>query len=155
MLPSNLKIIFHKKAIHLIGTNLNVIQTYNSFVCPNFLANHKKLNKQDWLECNENTFYPTGLTYFAGLNCLITNGKPGHLQFYSYASDKLLFNLDVVNENFISPENLNRPNVHTEIERLAWDEDSNWLATVERRDDLVTTPETKLKFWHYDSVEKK
>ena len=79
----------------MIGTNLNVIQTYNNFVCPNFLTNHygKKSSDQDWDELNEYTFYPTGLNYFSNLNCLVTNGKPGHLQFYSFTADKLIFNV--------------------------------------------------------------
>ncbi len=68
-----------------------------------------------------------------------------------------------MNENFISPENLNRPNVHTEIERVALSSnrgsDSSsklqWIATVERRDDGVTTAEVRLKFWCFDTVDKK
>lgn len=66
-----------------------------------------------------------------------------------------MFKLDIVDENYISPENLNRPNVHTEVECVAFSSDSNWLATVERRDDCVNTPETKLKFWLFDNASKK
>ncbi|RNA06715.1 WD repeat-containing 75-like [Brachionus plicatilis] len=136
--------------IHLIGANMKVVQTISTFLCPLFQTINKEILK------NSNfTLYPTGLNYFNKMSCLVTNGKPGHLQFYSINSDKLLFNLDIVNENYISPENLNRPNVHTEIECLAFNSDSTWLATVERRDDSITTPETSLKFWYYDSTTNK
>jgi NET1-associated nuclear protein 1 (U3 small nucleolar RNA-associated protein 17) len=130
--------------IHLIGTNLNVIQTFSGFLCPKFCS--KQFN---------DTLYPVGLKYFKPLNCFITNGKPGHLQFYAFNSDKLIFNLDIVDENYISPENLNRPNVHTEIEMIDFNHDCTWLATVERRDDSVTTPEIRLKFWMFDKVNNK
>ena len=72
-------------AIHLIGTNLGVIQTFSTFICPNFSSMTSSKDAK--------TFYPCGLNYFASLNCLISNGKPGHLQFYSFNSDKLLFNV--------------------------------------------------------------
>ena len=78
-----LKKINFNLAIHLIGTNFNVIQTFSGFLCPNFSNRPKHID----------TFYPTGLEYFSHLNSLITNGKPGHLQFYSYNNDKLLFNV--------------------------------------------------------------
>jgi NET1-associated nuclear protein 1 (U3 small nucleolar RNA-associated protein 17) len=65
------------------------------------------------------------------------------------------FKLDIVDENYISPENLNRPNSYTEIECLALNHDSSWLVTVERRDDQLTTPEVKLKFWRYDQINNK
>jgi len=73
-------------SIHLIGTNLSVIQTFSTFICPNFSSTSK----------DSNTFYPCGLNYFNNLNCLITNGKPGHLQFYSFNADKLIFNVGLV-----------------------------------------------------------
>lgn len=71
-------------SIHLIGTNLSVIQTFSTFICPNFSSTK-----------DVRTFYPCGLNYFSNLNCLITNGKPGHLQFYSFNADKLLFNVRI------------------------------------------------------------
>lgn len=60
-----------------------------------------------------------------------------------------------MDENYISPENLNRPNVHTEIECVAFNYDSTWLVTIERRDDGSTTPETRLKFWQFDQANNK
>lgn len=69
---------------------MKVIQTISSFLCPHFQTVNKEMLK------NSNfTLYPTGLNYFNKLNCLVTNGKPGHLQFYSINSDKLLFNVNI------------------------------------------------------------
>ena len=67
----------------------------------------------------------------------------------------LILKLDIVDENYISPENLQRPKVHTEIEHLSFSSDNNWLATVERRDDFITTPEIRLKFWQFDATSNK
>ena len=72
----------------MIGTNFSVLQTFSGFVCPNF-------NSVNNLQQTLSTFYPAGIEYFSRLNCFISNGRPGHLQFYSYSSDKLLFNVSV------------------------------------------------------------
>lgn len=63
----------------------------------------------------------------------------------------LFLQLDIVGQNYISPENLQRPLVYTEVENIAFDEYGNWLATVERRDDGKTAVEMKLKFWQYST----
>ena len=76
-------------SIHLIGSNLGIMQTVSSFICPNFSSIQQK-------NANANTFYPSKLNYFSHLNCMVTNGKPGHLQFYSFSSDKLMFNVSLV-----------------------------------------------------------
>ena len=73
-------------SIHLISqgsTTLSVVRTFSSFICANF-SSSKNLQR---------TFYPCGLSYFKYLNCLVTNGKPGHLQFYSFNAEKLIFNV--------------------------------------------------------------
>lgn len=67
---------------------MKVIQTISTFLCPHFQTINKEILK------NSNfSLYPTGLNYFNRLNCLVTNGKPGHLQFFSTNSEKLLFNV--------------------------------------------------------------
>jgi hypothetical protein len=155
-----------------MSANLNIIQTIAPFICPNLNATRPPLDI---------SLYPCALNYFPALNCLLTNGKPGHLQFYAHDSEKLLFNvssrvyftfernfsilntsfiysrckLDVVDENYISPENLDKPLVHTQIECVALNHDCQWLATVERRNDSSTTPDVKLKFWFFDKITKK
>ena len=57
--------------------------------------------------------------------------------------------LDIVCQNYISPENLKRPLYNTEIENAAFSHDGLWLLTLERRDDHETTPEIRLKFWAF------
>ncbi len=57
-------------------------------MCPNF-------NLVNNLSQTLSTFYIAEIEYFSRLNCFISNGRPGHLQFYSYSSDKLLFNVSV------------------------------------------------------------
>lgn len=63
------------------------MQTFGGFICPNFSSMSQK---------NKNTFFPCGLNYFKNMNALVTNGKPGHLQFYSVNTDKLLFNVNLI-----------------------------------------------------------
>lgn len=58
-------------------------------------------------------------------------------------------------ENYISPENLNKPLVHTQIECMCVNETGEWMATVERRADGLTTPDVKLKIWSFDKSSKK
>ena len=60
------------------------------------------------------------------------------------------FQLDIVQQNYVSSATLKRPLVFTEVEQVAFSEDSDWLATVERRDDEITAVEMRLKFWFFD-----
>ncbi|KAK2151194.1 hypothetical protein LSH36_372g00017 [Paralvinella palmiformis] len=90
-----------------------------------------------------------GLSQDPHSGALVTNGKQGHLQFYNIFDDKLKFNMDVVSQNFPSPENLMHPHTITRIECVAFDSTGDWLATVERWDDGQMTPEIRLKFWIY------
>jgi hypothetical protein len=83
------------KAIHLLGTNLQVVQTFGGFICPNFSSASART-----IAHIDHTLYPTGLTHFPRLNCVVANGKPGHLQFFSFTNDKLLFSVKI-SLNFI------------------------------------------------------
>ncbi|XP_052809622.1 WD repeat-containing protein 75-like [Mya arenaria] len=94
--------------------------------------------------------FPAGMMYDARSEALVMNGKPGHLQFYSVHEDRQLYNLDIVCQNFISAENLDRPLVVTEVTCAAFLDDGSWLATVEYWNDGVITPEITLKFWQFD-----
>lgn len=97
---TNNNIIIHKKmitfvdlAMHLINSsNFNILQTISGFLCP---ALKNNVNNSSNLTSFEQTLYPAGLSYFAPLNCIVANGKPGHLQFYSFDSEKLLFNVSL------------------------------------------------------------
>lgn len=59
--------------------------------------------------------------------------------------------LDIVGQNYISPENLEQPKAITEIMCTAISGDGQWLATFEMWDDSQFTPELRLKFWSYSS----
>ncbi|XP_049449389.1 WD repeat-containing protein 75 isoform X1 [Epinephelus fuscoguttatus] len=77
---------------------------------------------------------------------LVLNGKPGHLQFYSLQRDKLLYNLDIVQQEYIHESGLEQ----FEVVKMAFDASGNWLATVEERKQKVTELELNLKLWAFD-----
>ncbi|XP_053374585.1 WD repeat-containing protein 75-like [Mercenaria mercenaria] len=94
--------------------------------------------------------FPIGMAYDPKSQTLVLNGKPGHIQFYSVHEDKQLYNLDIVCQNYISPENLEKPLEITEVIQADFDSNGEWLATVEYWNDGVMTPEMRLKFWHFN-----
>ena len=75
-----------------MSANLNIIQTIAPFLCPNSSSNCAAIKSAEPAV----GLYPTGLNYFPAMNCIVTNGKPGHLQFYAHVSEKLLFNVSFV-----------------------------------------------------------
>ncbi|KAM7380883.1 hypothetical protein PAMP_004153 [Pampus punctatissimus] len=77
---------------------------------------------------------------------LVLNGKPGHLQFYSLHRDKLLFNLDIVQQEYIHESGLQQ----FEVVKAAFDVSGNWLATVEERKQKAAELELNLKLWAFD-----
>ncbi|XP_062862479.1 WD repeat-containing protein 75 [Trichomycterus rosablanca] len=77
---------------------------------------------------------------------LVLNGKPGHLQFYSLQRDKQLYNLDIVQQEFIYEEGLDQ----FDVVKAAFDARGSWLATVEERGRKTSDLEFSLKFWRYD-----
>lgn len=91
------------------------------------------------------------LLYDPRTKALVTNGRVGHLQFYSIEADKQLYNLDIVQENYTSPEDLSKPLYPTEVTNAAFSSHGDWLATVDMWDDGVMTPDIQLKFWKYQS----
>ena len=62
--------------------------------------------------------------------------------------------LDIICQNYISPENLRRPLVMTEVITADFSADGDWLATVDWRDDKETAVEQRLTFWMYDTKEQ-
>ncbi|XP_053128663.1 WD repeat-containing protein 75 isoform X2 [Hemicordylus capensis] len=88
----------------------------------------------------------TGLMVDPRTKALVLNGKPGHLQFYSLQNDKQLYNLDIVQQEYIHQYGLNQ----TELMKAAFDSKGNWLATVEQRRDRDIELELQMKFWAYD-----
>nr|XP_046259940.1 WD repeat-containing protein 75 isoform X2 [Scatophagus argus] len=77
---------------------------------------------------------------------LVLNGKPGHLQFYSLQRDKLLYNLDIVQQEYIHESGLQQ----FEVVKAAFDASGNWLATVEERKQKAAELELNLKLWAFD-----
>uniref|UniRef100_A0A672FTV9 WD repeat-containing protein 75 second beta-propeller domain-containing protein n=1 Tax=Salarias fasciatus TaxID=181472 RepID=A0A672FTV9_SALFA len=78
---------------------------------------------------------------------LVLNGKPGHLQFYSLWRDKLLYNLDIVQQEFIHEAGLQQ----FEVVKAAFDASGTWLATVEERQLKDAELELNLKLWIFDN----
>ncbi|XP_008293300.1 WD repeat-containing protein 75 [Stegastes partitus] len=77
---------------------------------------------------------------------LVLNGKPGHLQFYSLQRDKLLYNLDIVQQEYIHELGLEQ----FEVVKAAFDASGTWLATVEERKQKSAELEINLKLWAFD-----
>ncbi|KAM9365512.1 WD repeat-containing protein 75 [Pholidichthys leucotaenia] len=77
---------------------------------------------------------------------LVLNGKPGHLQFYSLQRDKLLYNLDIVQQEYIHEWGLQQ----FEVVSAAFDASGSWLATIEERKQKAAELEINLKFWAFD-----
>ncbi|XP_040005205.1 WD repeat-containing protein 75 [Xiphias gladius] len=77
---------------------------------------------------------------------MVLNGKPGHLQFYSLQRDKLLYNLDIVQQEYIHELGLQQ----FEVVKAAFDASGNWLATVEERKQKAAELELSLKLWAFD-----
>ncbi|XP_076471971.1 WD repeat-containing protein 75-like [Babylonia areolata] len=97
---------------------------------------------------------PVGLLVDPRSRALVTNGRPGHLQFYNIEADCQLYNLDIVGHNYVSPDNLQKPPTVTEVEQAAFDPNGDWLATFQRWEDGASTPEYCLKFWRYNKKQQ-
>ncbi|RXM37290.1 WD repeat-containing protein 75 [Acipenser ruthenus] len=76
---------------------------------------------------------------------LVLNGKPGHLQFYSLQHDKQLYNLDIVQQEYINQSGLHQ----FDVVKAAFDAQGSWLATVEERKEKLADLEIQLKIWVY------
>ncbi|XP_076858458.1 WD repeat-containing protein 75 [Brachyhypopomus gauderio] len=76
---------------------------------------------------------------------LVLDGKPGHLQFYSLERDKQLYNLDIVQQEYINQAGLDQ----FEVVKAALDITGSWLATVEQRGSKSSSLEFSLKLWGF------
>lgn len=94
------------------------------------------------------------LIYDPRSRCIITNGLPGHLQFYKIEDDKQLYYIDAVGQNYISPESLDKPLKYIEVESAVVNSTGTWLCTYERRDDASLSIPSKLKFWRWSAVDR-
>ncbi|NXI72278.1 WDR75 protein, partial [Anseranas semipalmata] len=87
----------------------------------------------------------TGLVVDPRTKALVLNGEPGHLQFYCLQSDKQLYSLDIVQQEYIHQAGLNQ----TDLVKVAFSAQGKWLATVEEREE-ESDLEVHLKLWFFD-----
>uniref|UniRef100_A0A8B9CSN6 WD repeat domain 75 n=1 Tax=Anser brachyrhynchus TaxID=132585 RepID=A0A8B9CSN6_9AVES len=87
----------------------------------------------------------TGLVVDPRTKALVLNGEPGHLQFYCLQSDKQLYSLDIVQQEYIQQAGLNQ----TDLVKVAFSAQGKWLATVEEREEEPDL-ELHLKLWFFD-----
>jgi len=108
---------------------------------------------------NEENSSPAGLHMFMRERSIIMNcGKPGHLQMISIDDGKLISNLDIVGENYISPSEISSECFYNDVKRLTIHSSENWLVTFEEKysnrnpfiDDEEQT-ERKIRFWKWNS----
>ncbi|CAM2701512.1 unnamed protein product [Rotaria socialis] len=131
-------------SLHLIGSNLSIQQTIAGI-------NHMFLPQQASL--------PAGINIFIRQQALVMNsGKPGYLQFMSIENGKLIFNLDIVGENYVSPNDITEQCLFTDIKRLVIDPTDTWLVTFEERSSNSNSNtddhqnERKLRFWMFNQI---
>jgi len=77
---------------------------------------------------------------------VVLNGTAGALQFYNLARDTVVKELQVVDRLFVSRTE-DEEIFDTTVEKAAFSQDGEWLATVEYRDDGETECDVRLKFW--------
>jgi NET1-associated nuclear protein 1 (U3 small nucleolar RNA-associated protein 17) len=95
--------------------------------------------------------YPlyTGLVIEPRNHHVVLNGVPGSIQFYNPYLDSHVLDLEIVPMTRISRADENEL-VHSLVRHVAFMDDGSWMATVDSRDDKITTPELYLKFWAWD-----
>ncbi|CAF1265409.1 unnamed protein product [Rotaria sordida] len=104
--------------LHLIGSNLSIQRTIGGI-------NHMFLPQQASL--------PAGIHAFNCQQALVMNsGKPDYLQFTSSDNGKLLYNLDIVGENYVSPNEIAEQCISTDIKRLAIDPSDLFLIFIKK-----------------------
>ena len=96
-------------------------------------------------------FSPVGLLFDNRTKSVITNSRPGHLQFYDPENDKNNLLLDVAGENYLTHGTKAVP--VTEVIKADITCDGIWLTTVQSRGDL--NGESTIKIWLYDSEKSK
>ncbi|CEP07902.1 hypothetical protein [Parasitella parasitica] len=80
---------------------------------------------------------------------VVLNGVQGSLQFYDAVADSHVMDLEVVPMNRVVRAG-EKEIIHAHVAHVAFLHNGEWMATVDMRDDKVTTPELFLKFWRWD-----
>ncbi|KAG2174669.1 hypothetical protein INT44_006933 [Umbelopsis vinacea] len=95
--------------------------------------------------------YPlyTGLVIEPRNHHVVMNGVPGNIQFYNPYLDSHVLDLEVAPITRISRPDENEL-IFSLVRHVAFMDDGSWMATIDSRDDNVTTPELYLKFWSWD-----
>ncbi|XP_014479883.1 PREDICTED: WD repeat-containing protein 75 isoform X2 [Dinoponera quadriceps] len=93
--------------------------------------------------------FPAGLNFDPRSSSLVLNSRTGHVQFYNIHTKSLLCNLNITAQNFLTQER-DVIIVNTEVTKVALNHDGTWMATVEERNDKVSSIEVRLKFWRFD-----
>ncbi|KAI8982312.1 hypothetical protein BDF20DRAFT_912490 [Mycotypha africana] len=91
----------------------------------------------------------TGLIIEPRNRHVVLNGVQGSLQFYNAIADSHVMDLEVVPMNRIVRSG-EREIIHAHVAHVAFLRSGEWMATVDMRDDKITTPELFLKFWQWD-----
>ncbi|KAI7871378.1 WD40-repeat-containing domain protein [Mucor mucedo] len=92
----------------------------------------------------------TGLIIEPRNHHIVLNGVQGSIQFYDANADKHVMDLEVVPMNRISRTSTEKEIIHAHVAHVAFLKTGEWMATVDMRDDKVTTPELFLKFWRWN-----
>ncbi|XP_067932246.1 WD repeat-containing protein 75-like isoform X1 [Watersipora subatra] len=107
---------------------------------------------RDYLS-QDNCIYPAGVNFDPQSDALVINGLPGHIQFFSLEQDSLLYNLDIVAQNYFSGESLSRQSNYTRIERICFSPAGNWMVSLERWTGSYSE-QCRMKFWYLDTDSK-
>ncbi|KHJ41846.1 WD domain, G-beta repeat protein [Trichuris suis] len=89
----------------------------------------------------------TGLSESMEPPVLIFNGRPGELQFYSLATNSVVFNLEITGKMLLPVEC--EKEVHS-VDVSAVAVVDQWMVTVEERQNDIANTDRKLKFWKYN-----
>lgn len=75
------------------------------------------------------------------------------MQGLFYLKTKLIssWQLDIVGQNYVSTEIMDKPKAVTEVTGVAINGSGQWLATFETWNDGFFSPELRLKFWFYST----
>lgn len=121
-------------AIQIINSNLTQLLSIQDFT----IASSYDLGQSDP--------FPCGIKVDPRNHHLVTNGRLGHLQFFSTKTMKLLFNMDICNRNVIPRQR--KLNIFShQVTHVAFA--GKWMATVENWNDRINYPESSLKFWKF------
>lgn len=91
----------------------------------------------------------TGLIIEPRNHHVVLNGVQGSIQFYNAIADSHVMDVEVVPMNRVVRAG-EKEIIHAHVSHVAFLRSGEWMATVDMRDDKVTTPELFLKFWRWD-----